>query len=920
MIRHMVAFFVLCLMVTPMSVFAQSSQDGRCATADAGCDQSQHDDGSTKLDQRLGLMQQVLASEGRSSPVFGPAGAPANVDGDGAMMTVRFDDALTSAQQRHYEASGVVFEHRNGEPIRVNNIYLARVPWDALEGLAEDRHVRRIEPTWSPTLALPLEMTSQQVGAAQAQRHPDLEVDGEGVTVVDIDDGFDVFHPHMFRADGGHYEWHDENDSGRFDPGVDTVEIDGERHPLRILPGRPIETNWLSGDFQPNKDWLYADINGNQVRDFGTENGFSESDPAYGEPLFVVDDVDNNGVLDPGEKLVRLDTSKFSKIDHDGQSFVRGTNLIDATSVQPSTYHGTGVISILAGGQPGYHDRVGLAPGVDVIGHSYIFDQQEQEQGYSYDTQFYGISDAIESGAALVLHEWTDLVLLPPDGSTNIEQAMDHARAEGVIQVNPVGNLNQAGKHLYREVQAGEEVELGFHIDSGFQQAGQIYPYAVVYMSLYWRGDNQPEITLIGPDGNEELITLQSQSFGDANLYAAYEQTDRGTHQLVLYLWHDNPSISLDQGDYTIRLEGFNQDDAVMGRIADQYSNWGRGITWEDETIDYGTAVYPSSADSALGVAAYGGRHAGAGSAPGELRTYSGRGPRLDGEPMVTLAAPDDPYAAMTSTNEFGPHYSSPSSFMTFGGTSGAGPHVAASVALLADKYPDWDADAIEARLIESADTNGLVPAYDGLPNHHWGEGKVDVFAALLDTSRPPLDHPIPQVELQVFVDEDNRVVFDASQSSASDGAPLQYRFDLTYNGQWDTEWSDAPSLIEEKASFELDEEYIARVDARDPTGARSGALTTFALQQEDFAPDDEDDEASSNNDEDSPDSSENNSASEDVSEPEMEPEFDLVAVESSSCSTTSGGPQAFVFLALLFIVGIRRSKRKTLLSVRELT
>jgi hypothetical protein len=34
------------------------------------------------------------------------------------------------------------------------------------------------------------------------------------------------------------------------------------------------------------------------------------------------------------------------------------------------------------------------------------------------------------------------------DGSTNLEAAMDRARAFGVMQVCPAGNLNQANKHL----------------------------------------------------------------------------------------------------------------------------------------------------------------------------------------------------------------------------------------------------------------------------------------------------------------------------------------------------------------------------------------------------------------------------------------------------------------------------------------
>ena len=100
-------------------------------------------------------------------------------------------------------------------------------------------------------------------------------------------------------------------------------------------------------------------------------------------------------------------------------------------------------------------------------------------------------------------------------------------------------------------------------------------------------------------------------------------------------------------------LGGFAEADTVHARVADYYSSWGLGIAWEDPTLDVSSAVFPSTADSAIGVAAYGGRHDLPdfdGSRAGELRNYSGRGPRIDGAPVVDIAASDDPYAAMAAT------------------------------------------------------------------------------------------------------------------------------------------------------------------------------------------------------------------------------------------------------------------------------
>ena len=853
--RRILFFLALGLLFIPVTLSAQTYDAGDCNPGPLNCHGTPHAEGPTKMDPKLDLLRRVMETEGLDSSVFGPAGAPRDVDEERVSVLVRFDAALNKDERSLYEERGVDFEVRDGRVVRVGDIYLARVKWSALEELARDRRIRRVESTWSPTVELPLETTSKLVGAAQAQRHPELEVDGSGVTVVDIDDGFDVFHPHMFRADGGLYEWHDEDNTGRFDPGVDTVEIDGQRYTLRVLHATQYDRDYSSepvGDFQPDRDWLYADINDNQQRDVGPQGGFTESDPAYGEPLFVVDDVNRNGQLDAGEKLVRLDTSKFKKVVHDGQSYLRGDNLIEVMDAQYSTYHGAGVTSILAGGQPGFHNRVGLAPGVEIIGHSYFV--EEQSQGGSFSDQFYAIQDAMESDAQIVLHEWTDIVSMPFDGSSLVEQAMDTARDAGVIQVNPVGNLNSAGKHIHREVAAGESVELEFYVGNGFQWGQQTVPYAVIYLSLFWRGDHTPEVTLIGPSGLEEVLDTSSSQFNDAQLWVNTQETERNTRQMLVYLWKENQLQSLDVGDYTLRLEGFEHDDGVTGRITDQHSSWGRGVTWHDETIDYGTAVYPSSADSAIGVAAFGGVHPDFSTEPGELRDYSGRGPRLDGAPMVDLAAPDDPYAAMTTSGEFGPHFSDPAPFMTFGGTSGAGPHVAAAAALLMDHFPEWDADAIEDQLLASAMTDELTPDFGDLPNHHWGLGKVDVFTALFGepgTEDPP---QLPQADLVVIAEDGEEVVFDASASSASDGEELEYRFDIEYDGIWDQDWSSDPHFSLPPSDFEPGSEYTARVDVRTPSGARSGALATFiAPELESPQPDpeeeDEDDEEGAEDD-----------------------------------------------------------------------
>ena len=167
---------------------------------------------------------------------------------------------------------------------------------------------------------------------------------------------------------------------------------------------------------------------------------------------------------------------------------------------------------------------------------------------------------------------------------------------------------------------------------------------------------------------------------------------------------------------------------------------------------------------------------------------------------------------------------------MTFGGTSGAGPHVAAAVALLAEYNPDWDAEEIQQILFDAAKAEGLSPDGGTLPNRHWGEGKVDVFKALKDERPPePAEQP-PEAQLRVYTDvQDDEMVFTAASSTLEDDEEqLQYRFDLDYDGDWDTEWLDEPVLRADVDDFELGGEYTARVQVRDSTGASAGALQSY--------------------------------------------------------------------------------------------
>ena len=134
--------------------------------------------------------------------------------------------------------------------------------------------------------------------------------------------------------------------------------------------------------FDTARDWIYLDNNNNNRRDFGSAAGFDDDALAFGEPLFVPDDVNGDGALEVGERLVRLGSSKVRAFYHKGTVYTRGANLtqlpINGTEWDNwlgwefygwwGAAHGTGVNDIVLGGTLLAHRQdVGIAPHAELI-------------------------------------------------------------------------------------------------------------------------------------------------------------------------------------------------------------------------------------------------------------------------------------------------------------------------------------------------------------------------------------------------------------------------------------------------------------------------------------------------------------------------------------------------------------------------
>jgi subtilisin family serine protease len=107
----------------------------------------------------------------------------------------------------------------------------------------------------------------------------------------------------------------------------------------------------------------------------------------------------------------------------------------------------------------------------------------------------------------------------------------------------------------------------------------------------------------------------------------------------------------------------------------------------------------------------------------GEARAYSALGPRVDGAQKPDLLAPDKPWLAAPYLADSQSPYGG---YHVFGGTSGAAPHVAGVLALLAQA--GLRGDAAKAALTSNAAHDAMTGA---VWNARYGFGRVDAAAAL---------------------------------------------------------------------------------------------------------------------------------------------------------------------------------------------
>jgi len=674
----------------------------------------------------------LLSLRENQQPQFIEKGFP--VGEDKVAIIVRFDHRLIPDEISDFELDGCDFTKIQNKIFDSANCYGMKVDWNLPDILSRRNDVLQITSSWKPKTVPCLDLSNPEVQAELTWTLEDLTglpVTGHGVKIADFDTGIDVFHPAFFRMSSDTLDWIDVNTDNEFSPGIDAVDLNANNiaDPEEILGfidgcirddaetfGGPGGISNADSVYQPEWDWLYNDADNSGEREYGFWNGFTESDPTYGELLFISLDTNENSILDIGEKLIPLGESKiYATMNSDEIVRWRGVDLIYSDPDYGG--HGTAVSGILAGGQRGIQRFTGIAPDADLIMGYHFY-------GVSFETYLPWVR---EQGCKTLLYEFGSWVYHPLDGSEIEELLIDVEAISGVIQVLPSGNLNRGEKHSQVVIAPDTEVEVNFTVEpySGIDPA-------IGFMTLLWREyENDMEVTLTTPDGQSSVLNGNGslQTIGQYDVYSERTNSLRMTAEYDLF-WVSDDIL----GDWTlsIRNEG-NTSAEINCYISDEVSSWEGGAEFTNYLSNMKTVTFPATADSAFVLGSYSTRgyeqYIGVGSGSietGQLSKFSGRGPRIDGVSVLSVISPGN-YDVYSARYE-GDYPFTFGGWRQFSGTSAAGPHVAGACALLWQGLPQLT----QYEIGHTLETNTFQDSYSGFTyNDSCGYGKIRIYDAL---------------------------------------------------------------------------------------------------------------------------------------------------------------------------------------------
>ena len=604
---------------------------------------------------------------------------------DGHRTILQFEQELSLHQIEYAESMGVEFDRRGDSIINVGRVYSARaISLVSLQALASIGLLRATsgEKQFFPSLT----------SSVPATKAPDVwinlkedgnAINGSGITVAVIDTGVTVSHPSFWRQTGGPYDVIDFSGDNYVDINSNAV-ADANEGPISHIDIQIPSTIDLSNEY------MFIDTDGNSVFEF------DEGDRWLGG----VDDNTNSRADLPGEDVVLFGESKIALLYDQAAGLVyeRGTNLTAmGIFASDSNGHGTHVASTILGGQPGYTDYIGVAPGADLIAIKSPLKSSDILNAIHF---------AVANGADIINMSFSSYLGFL-DGTDIEDLAVTEAFLQyGTVSIIAAGNLGSSPKHAHFSVASGSNSSAGLSVGT---------PPDASFISFLWKSSDQDEHVFLKTPGGVTIDTgqfsdLVGDSFvieqSDLHAYAFAETSLRGMNNLLIQVSEDDHNWT--SGSWSVGLTNPTGDVITVDAYAWDNMWIGPNLRFTTNIDNTRTISSPGTADLAVTVGCYDDGSSG-------IYSSSSRGPRIDGAKTITVVAPG---ASIIAAD---PNLSSPWSSRS--GTSMSSPHVAGVMALIRQASPIPSAWTDYTALTAGAGGEG---SHYSPANDAWGYGLVD--------------------------------------------------------------------------------------------------------------------------------------------------------------------------------------------------
>lgn len=547
---------------------------------------------------------------------------------------------------------------------------------------------------------------------------------GKGVIIGDVDSGIDIFHPMFFFADGGDFNFIDIDGDGKLTPGTDGIDKNGNGsidndEVIRYQEIRDNTWGMLStmgqspNKYNPEFDFLYIDVNGNKKRDFGPKAGFSESDPTYGEQYFIAIDANKNGVIEAGETLTALKTSKVRAVrQRDDVIRRRGVDLI--MTEEDKNGHGTGVAGLIVGGHYGVQKIHGIAPDAEIIVSSIRYD---------YTPRFVrNFTDLVgflkDEKVNILLFEDGEWMWEFMDGSSPEEEMVNQMARDGVTIIGGAGNMSGGNMVLIDKLKAGKEVT--YTASCSGKPDEDVTKNDGVFFSFLWRdAASNLKFEIETPDGKSTGELTEGSGIlktGQYKIFYSREVSPKGT--VMMKFGASTQDSDIVRGKFKIKVTS-DKDQEIRGYVVDVTQSWSGNARWinSNAITDESNICFPSTADSCMAIGAFV-YNVGWMDVVGDLASYSSKGYNITGKLGVDITGPGHSTFSTEKNN----------SYQIFSGTSSAAPHVVGTAALLLQYDPTLTHEQVRKIILNSAKKDNFT---GNVPNADWGYGKLDIEGAI---------------------------------------------------------------------------------------------------------------------------------------------------------------------------------------------